>query len=601
MRILNVNMTAAPEVNLGPIRMDNLGHMIVIAGRNGAGKSRLLRQIAKWAYSFSPESTIVTQINSIEHAISSNPTLPGVAGWRSQLLDLLKALRIRQQLIISEDKKPVIVPFVPARLDLTDPNNYSRTSILQAVKQLETPGVDNLPQGTFSLIQHLQDRHWEATHPKRTLADDQANLMIHDYERMTTLVKRFLNTDITRSPNSEAQLFQLPLGESALSDGQKVILQLCAAIYAQGASLNDIIIFMDVPENHLHPSALLDVVKTVSDQVGKGQLWIATHSIPLLANVDSSSIWWMESNTISKAGGKPELVLTGLLGDEERRGKLASFLDLPFALASDRFTAECLVPPGVTDFKTSDPQTDQIRTLLEQIRKGTDPLRILDFGAGKGRLASELAEKWDSEEERRQLDYIAYDSSKKDADECASAIARLHGDADNRLFHDATVLRAHYDEGSFHVVVMCNVLHEISPADWNDLFGPKGKITRLLRPDGFLLVVEVQQLPYGERAHQNGFLVLDGAQLRKLFAIGESDSSGFVVDARRDDWLKAHLISQPLLARFSSTTREAALKDLSSTARDRIRELQQKEANYRNGRLYGFWVQQFANAELALS
>jgi SAM-dependent methyltransferase len=294
------------------------------------------------------------------------------------------------------------------------------------------------------------------------------------------------------------------------------------------------------------------------------------------------------------------MVLTGLLGDEERRGRLASFLDLPFALASDRFTAECLVPPGVADFKTSDPQTDQIRTFLERLHKGTDPLRILDFGAGKGRLASELAEKWDSEEKRRQLDYIAYDSSKKDADECANAIARLHGNADNRLFHDATALRAHYDEGSFHVVVMCNVLHEVPPADWSDLFGPKGKITRLLRPDGFLLVVEVQQLPYGERAHQNGFLVLDGAQLRKLFAISESDSSGFVVDARRDDWLKAHLISQPLLARFDLTTKLAALKDLSSTASDRILELQRKEPNYHNGRLYGFWVQQFANAELAL-
>ena len=116
----------------------------------------------------------------------------------------------------------------------------------------------------------------------------------------------------------------------------------------------------------------------------------------------------------------------------------------------------------------------------------------------------------------------------------------------------------------------------------------------------FLLVVEVQQLPYGERAHQNGFLVLDGAQLRKLFAISESDSSSFVVDARRDDWLKAHLISQALLVRFNLTTKVAALKDLSSTASDRILELQRKEPNYHNGRLYGFWVQQFANAELAL-
>jgi hypothetical protein len=65
-------------------------------------------------------------------------------------------------------------------------------------------------------------------------------------------------------------------------------------------------------------------------------------------------------------------------------------------------------------------------------------------------------------------------------------------------------------------------------------------------------------------------------------------------------WLKAHLIAQPLLARFTSTTRDAAIKDLSSTARDRILELRKQESDYRHGRLHGFWVQQFANAQLAL-
>lgn len=357
---------------------------------------------------------------------------------------------------------------------------------------------------------------------------------------------------------------------------------------------------MDEPENHLHPAALLDLVKAVQDGIGNGQLWIATHSVPLLAEVDPSAIWWIEENTISKAGSKPEMVLLGLLGDESRRERLASFLDLPFALASNRFAVECLSPPLTAAHNSHDPQTGQIRGVLESFRTNITPFRILDFGAGKGRLASELAERWVAEQ-RNQLDYIAYDPSTKDEQECVAAITRLHGSVEGRLFHDATALRGRYDEGSFHMVIMCNVLHEILPSAWADLFGSNGKITKLLRNDGFLLLVEVQQLPYGEKAHQNGFLVLDTAQLRKLFSIGEADLAGLRVDAQRDGWLKAHLIAQPLLARFTSATRDEAIRDLSSTARDRIRELREQGPDYRHGQLHGFWVQQFANAQLMLS
>ncbi|MGT2505736.1 hypothetical protein [Cupriavidus basilensis] len=74
-------------------------------------------------------------------------------------------------------------------------------------------------------------------------------------------------------------------------------------------------------------------------------------------------------------------------------------------------------------------------------------------------------------------------------------------------------------------------------------------INRALSDNGFLLIVEDQRIPVGEKAHKNGFLVLDTAHLRTLFSIKEADvAAGLFTfhDARGDGRLKAHLINRAL-------------------------------------------------------
>jgi hypothetical protein len=112
-------------------------------------------------------------------------------------------------------------------------------------------------------------------------------------------------------------------------------------------NLENYIIFMDEPENHLHPSAVIDLLDTIKEHNPNGQIWIATHSIPLLSHFDSSFLWFVENNTVKYSGKKPELVLRSLLGDEDRIQKLRDFTSLPSELARNRFTFECLCPPQV--------------------------------------------------------------------------------------------------------------------------------------------------------------------------------------------------------------------------------------------------------------
>jgi hypothetical protein len=147
---------------------------------------------------------------------------------------------------------------------------------------------------------------------------------------------------------------------------------------------------------------------------------------------------------------------------------------------------------------------------------------------------------------------------------------------------------------------MCNVLHEIDPKEWLDLFQEDGTISSLLKEKGILLLVEDHQIPIGEKAYQKGFLVLDTPQLKDLFKITEKDTD-FKFDQRKGGRLKSHRIPKHCLIKIDRDSRASSLKSMSRTAREKILEIREMEQNYQNGKLHGFWTQQFANAQLSIA
>ena len=127
----------------------------------------------------------------------------------------------------------------------------------------------------------------------------------------------------------------------------------------------------------------------------------------------------------------------------------------------------------------------------------------------------------------------------------------------------------------------------------------KSLIMKSMREDGFLLLVEDMLMPVGEKAHQKGFIVLDTLQLKNLFSITSTDAQ-FVVSEARERRLKSHLIPKNCLKRITPQSRIEALNGICALAKLRIRELRKQPGSYQNGRAHGLWVQQLANAELAL-
>lgn len=598
------------------IDMKRIGDVVLLAGKNGSGKSRILQKIKyandikQRAESTQKQFKIMTQqltesgmnpdtINNLK------TTSTDTNGELKELISNFLHYKNRVHTVIETDSDIVrVIEFVPKNLKLSISSFLTPRELKAKADNIDRAGMSELAEGTTPKIQTIQNRWFHATHPLTSISDEDKKLAIDDYKNLQYLIEKFLNTTLKRNVNNEAMLFDLPLDEKAnLSDGQIILLQFCLAIFSQKAQLKDIILILDEPENHLHPSVIIDTISRIQENLINGQIWIATHSIPLLAHFDSSNIWYVDKGTVSYAGDIPEIVLESLLGNEEEIAKLQDFINLPAQLAINKYAFECLFLPSAISTGRDDPQGFQIRETITSISDGKK-LKILDYGAGKGRILSNIIEHWNKpistlEEE---IEYIAFDEYPTDELICREVIRTGYSSDNNRYFNSLTELRSHYDTGSFDVLLMCNVLHEIHPNQWLNLFRANGDITTLLSPSGKLVIVEDMQIPIGEKAHEAGFIVFNTEQLKELFKITEKDKEqGFSYDAKKEGRLKAHIIPKDCLSRITHESKVAALESLHKLAITEILSIRNEGTTYKNGKIHSYWVQQLANTTIALS
>ncbi|MDD5215350.1 MAG: AAA family ATPase [Methylococcales bacterium] len=608
---------------LDSINMTGLSKFVVLAGKNGAGKSRILNQLNTHIQGLNVSlnfnlSNLEQDIKNKEFEIarySNNANQAGhVVNLQMQIdsqLNMKKLVEEREFLKISTQLE--VVPFVPKQLQLNDPGGFNKNQLDAYSTQAINPGFNGFENICFSYIQKIQNK-WHSTSHQNSKADEAIKKAAkQEYDDLCSLIKLFLGVELDRSNDDDATLFRKPLAQAGLSDGQKIILQFTVASHAQIGKLDNTIFLMDEPENHLHPSALIEFMDAITSVANGSQFWIATHSVPLLAHIakfEPMSIWYVENGKVSNSGRKPEQVLESLLGNEERINHLRDFISLPAHYASINYATECLFIPKPVNYKKGDDQINQIAGALNfDEAPPTSPIRILDFGAGKSRLLTGLNElaKDNGKNLTEYIDYFAFDICPDDKEDSLKAIESIYGqNSDNRHFSDIDTFFHAGNKSNIDVVVMCNVLHEISPSQWvKDVFHSDGLIRESLNDDsGFLLIVEDQLIPTGEKAHEFGFIVLDTAHLHSLFDIKnpkehEANGTFCKYDERNDGRLKAHKISKNLLTNVSESTVKKAISELKATAKRKIKEQRGvQNPDGKNGRLHSFWVQQFANASL---
>ncbi|MBC3809570.1 AAA family ATPase [Undibacterium seohonense] len=640
MKITDINLKENDlidfNIDLGfkaKIQMPKLGRLVLLAGQNGSGKSRFLRCISILGNQRDHNentNTLNIRIKELNTAISNreiqlrNPNnaekfdefKANIENWKSEIEN--SNLRLRKLKAISlsvENERLNPISFVPQSASLQNPEELPPQNLRSYSTLFSELGMKDAHGAAPAYVKNVLQKALFAKIPDNKFDKGDIDLAISARDSLIQLFKKILGnaSDPHLTINGEVSFFGRVDYSNTLSEGQKVLFQMTAALHAQDIKLNEAILFLDEPENHLHPAALIEVVSKLNEAITDGQIWIATHSVPLIAYFvydEPSCLWYVHEGEINHAGRKPELVLEGLLGNVEGTERLRHFTQLPMQLATNRFLAECILPPATVGADVTDPQTNQIRTIVKDIldKKNGTTLRVLDYGAGRGRLLPTLATLipnscgW--------LDYYAFDAFDDDSIQCRNEIEQFYMDrsSQTRYFNSMSDIATKCDSGSVDIIVMCNVLHEVPPESWIEELGTDSYIFKLLQNDGYLLIVEDYGIPTGENAHQHGFLLLNTAELSILFEIKEQDRNQkkyMHFDARSDDLnrkgrLIAHLVHKDLLSRISLTSRVEAIKELQKNSRKKMKLCRNGEPNFKTGQDFALASQLYANSSIWL-
>jgi energy-coupling factor transporter ATP-binding protein EcfA2 len=650
-RIESINLTqqvfeemgvGLPTLPMNPLSMRGLGQCVVIAGKNGSGKTRLLTLLEQ----ISVKYLITEERREIGHQIARAQT--AYDGWQASIKELKNAgprngeqpgqmeewqrnsnvnrleierlgklLSAADVLGIHGSGKPKIVPFVPRSTSLGDPAEDTEKN----ASQIASSFANSLSsQGADSGAPAYARQVFRAAIVERGRknSDSPAWSKQGAEKELLDLLTNLLGDDIKFELDDELNIRLEGLGNkysSLLSDGQKVLFQLACMLHSRHASLKDCIVFLDEPENHLHPAVLNEIVDRLLDLLPDGQLWIATHSVPLIAHLtakDPNYLWFAEGGRFRPAGRTPEAVLDSLLGGPSGARRVNELTMLPFRFASSLFLRQCLLVPGVVDFNEGDAQLLQIQKELNELRVDGKPLCVIDFGAGKGRLLEAMAQESSRDSLKNLVDYIAYEPHGQNAEACQRLSSSVYGSQEDvlRAFSSLDQIRETRGEKFADVVVVCNVLHEMHPDKWIEEFGRQSLLSSYLKDDGYLLFVEDYALPVGERAHEYGFLLLDQDQLCALFDITDDDvkhkrfTRNVHPNSKYQRRLIAHLVSARCLSRMTEKTKWTAIQSLNRNVLDRLKELLavQSESNIESefGRESALVTQLVANSSLWL-
>jgi hypothetical protein len=111
----------------------------------------------------------------------------------------------------------------------------------------------------------------------------------------------------------------------------------------------------------------------------QGQLWIVTHSLPLIAACWLSSTYFVDRGAIAHAGSRVGEPVAGILGGEENRHALQRFLFDIDDLAFHEFAAQCLLAPLVAPHRDGGKQELLFCRRVEEGLRPDKSLRIMDF------------------------------------------------------------------------------------------------------------------------------------------------------------------------------------------------------------------------------
>lgn len=386
---------------------------------------------------------------------------------------------------------------------------------------------------------------------------------------------------------------KLPLEEALteFSPGELMLFYLCVFLVIISRNYPDgVVLILDEPELHLHPRALVKMIRTLKESTNVAELWIASHSLFLVPLFEFEEIVFLDQNTVySRNSQIYKNLYDSLVGLENIN--LFEFLKSLDNWQYYQFIVECFcLPKAVGKANVKD---EQFCKLLNAIRNNLDhnPLQLLDYGAGKCRIWECMQLLPDSSPEKNQVVYSAYEPYPEDG---------LKGNFP--IYTDFSDIRK--KQKRFQVVVLMNVLHEIEATKWLEAFQ---NIYSIMSNDGMLVFLEVLSLTKGEQPYGNtGYLVLQDEQVKILF----NDSNIINLRVNPKEKSNCWVLTKTQVGNVSSDTIRKSIYDLKTSSLRELRAAFEHRIAYAHGsaddqqkqqaaRRYAFLSQQYINALLS--
>ncbi|HWZ21889.1 MAG TPA: AAA family ATPase [Cytophagaceae bacterium] len=596
--------------------MRNLKQVVALFGVNGSGKSRLLKSLKMEINLKRSEFKAMNQSENFYKGRSDSGELlePQIEEY-----NLLKEKKRKwlSDFVYEEGDSPIIIMNdyvnIDSHIDMHDSEYRTDT-----INIIDNPSYKEVRQHCAKLIKALCKSEIAKEYHKEVKGKifyvSHHEIINRNIELLLSLkevVKEIMNKDLDYYVDEHlipmVTLDKRLLILNDLSSGERellvystyIVLQTQNEIVNKTLSLKDKILILDEPELFLHPNAQIKLIKGLRKLVGEnGQIWLATHSLSILSTLDRDEIWLMENGKITSPSIEtPNKVLTSLIG-ENNLDSLENFLSSQYEWASIQFALECLSLPGVVSFKENDIQQNQVNERLLASKK---PIKILDFGAGKGRIAQEIIR---DSHLASNIYYQPLEINKEmlfKLQELTSQLQQMssiNSEDDREVLDNFEKLNEQQYNSYFDYIFMINVLHEIPLNKWLSLLNT---VLKSLNKNGKLIILEDQALPRGEKAHEHGFLIFDIEEFKILFSQNKNPKLHKHSDPKYVDRLTCIEITKE----GSTVTEESiveALKRKKINCKTKIQILrEQSNKTPKDGRLNGFLTQLYANVDMALS
>ncbi len=643
---IRVPLTETKKVNLKEINLTKkpLGTTVALVGKNGAGKSRILKFVENYLKFIDYENYFDEHLVNIPNTIISQFEQNIVVA--SQQIRALKNKRLTPQQVqlTKQQIKQQMAGFIQrlqqlgqAYIKIVDNDdlknikaNINNGSALTFEKLLLNNHFDSIvanPELIKQAAGNPQTQHsillneFTALNNESTLSylrnltteiiTDEFNLYIKNrqnpeliqneikikssfqlFDKFQGYVKQFLGKEFSYQQSTQGNTVNSilyynnePFNLNQFSPGQKMLFAYAILFFYLDANLKtnikESIIIIDEPEKHLHPEAQITLINALKSIIGKtGQLWIATHSVHILSHLDYDEIMMVKDDEI-------------IAPSRTTPGK--SFNDL---MGIDEHINE------LTTFITSisewaygnfmvqcfrEPDVvfekntnDPQFKIFKEFLKNRNNVELLDFGAGKGRIGYTIQE---DEVVSNKILYSAYEPDKGKFE--------LLNNIPNKkeIFSNLSEIQ----KENYDCVVLCNVLHEINPKEW---ISTLQSIRHLLKEDGYLLIIEDRYLPKGENAHEFGYLIFGMDETKILL------DSRYSIDIKLDEVeYSERIIFNAFTKNDINPSQETvvnSIKRLKENSFNNIKLLKKKEKDINQGRRYANETQLFINSQLAL-